>query len=119
MIVVKLYACRRFLPQSQFCACFIPETVAVGKYLGGYHAVKHHHTVGSHDRQDFRHDVLQTAPVPADENGIRTRKSGDVRGKEVTDMYANAWRTKATGILLDDGFAFRPDLEGFYLNMGK
>ena len=117
MIIVKLYSCRRFLPKSQFCTRFIPQLAIVGKHFGRYDAVHDNDSVRSQHRQNLRHDVLQTASVATNTDGIRTGKFGDVRFEEVTDMYANAWRTKAAGILMDDRLALRTNLKSFYLKM--
>ena len=57
--------------------------------------------------------------MSANEDSIRTGEVGDISLKEVTDMHIDARGTKATGVLVDDGFALRTDLEGLDIQMGK
>ena len=55
--------------------------------------------------------------MPANEHGIGFWKGGQVCFKEVAYMGMDAWRAKLPGILLDDGFALRTNLESLYLQV--
>ena len=57
--------------------------------------------------------------MTSDEDGIRAREGGDIRFEEVADMDVDAWGSKATGVLLDDGLALRTDLESADREMRK
>ena len=55
--------------------------------------------------------------MSANEHGIGFWKGGQVCFKEVAYMDMDAWRAKLPGVLLDDGFALRTNLEGLYLQV--
>ena len=55
--------------------------------------------------------------MPANEHGIGFWKGGQVCFKEVAYMDMDAWRAKLEGVLLDDGFALRTNLESLYLQV--
>ena len=82
-------------------------------------AVEDNDTIGEEDGKNLCHDVLQTATVTTDEDGIRTGELGDVRFEEVADMDVNAWHTKSTGIFVNNSLTFRTDFETTDLKMGE
>ena len=49
--------------------------------------------------------------MPANEYGIRTGEGREVCFQKIADMYIDAWGTKLTGVLLDDGLALRTNFE--------
>jgi hypothetical protein len=61
---------RRFLLEVKLFAGLVPKFLAIGKYLGSYDAIHHDNAIGSKHGKYLLHDVLQTATVPANEDGI-------------------------------------------------
>jgi hypothetical protein len=63
------------------------------------------------------------AAVSTDEDGIggcdgiaaNRTEVADVDVAEVADVDVDAWGAETAGIFMDDGFALRANLEGFYL----
>ena len=108
----------------QFFAGFIPllttgRTVCHLGYDRRGDAVEDDDAIWGDDGQDLSYDFLQTATVTSDKDCIRTGERGDICFEEVAHVDIDAWSTQSSHVFMDDGFAFRTDLESLDLQMGE
>jgi hypothetical protein len=116
-MVIKNNCSGRNLSKAEISAGLIPKFVAIRLDQWSFHAVHYDTTIGSKVLQHFSHYFLESSSVTSNEYSIRTRKVREVRIEEVTDMDIDTWGTKTTGILTDDVFTLRTDLESANLQV--
>ena len=114
---INYYSHGGLLLQAQFLTGFIPELVAVCKDFRCFDAVHDDTAIGFQILENFSHDFLEVTTMPANEDSIRGSDGIATNGTEITHVDIDAWSTKLSGVFLDDGFALRTNLEGFYLQM--
>ena len=123
-MVVQLDVQGRLLLETQFPAGLVPEAVAVGLDERCLDAVHHDDAAGGQVPEHLGQNLFQPSTVPPDEDGVgeplpQPLPQGKGRFKEIADVHPDARRPVPPHVLVDDGFAFRTNLEGLYLQMWK
>lgn len=107
------------LGKAEFATSLVPNPVAVSLDERSLNAIHYNTAIVGQHGQHFGDDFIKPSTVSTNEDSIGTRKVRDVCFQKITNTHVNTWGANASGILLDNSFALRSNLEGFDMQMWK